>query len=137
MPSYRVLFSKLFYHEQDLNISKAWIVEGEFRWAMELHFWCQQGELSPRLKTKWLVKFNYGVFNMWFETNLAFYLYLWSIKTIFSTINKRVSLFQMLLRRTISLLARPRGHGKEISCCRSYLTDGSPVIGSEPDRFYF
>ena len=27
-----------------------------------------------------------------------------------------------------------RSHGKEISCCRSYLTEGAPVIGSEPDR---
>ena len=42
----------------------------------------------------------------------------------------------MLLRRTVSLLLRPGGQGREVSCARSYLTDGAPVIGSEPDRLY-
>ena len=39
----------------------------------------------------------------------------------------------MLLRRSVSCLIRS-GHGKEITCSRSYLTDGAAVIGSEPDR---
>ena len=41
---------------------------------------------------------------------------------------------QMLLRRPVSWLLRLVGPGKEVTYCRSYLTDGAPVIGSEPDR---
>ena len=43
---------------------------------------------------------------------------------------------QMLLRRSVSLLLRPGAQGREVIGARGYLTDGAPVIGSEPDRLY-
>ena len=42
----------------------------------------------------------------------------------------------MLLRRSVSLLLRPGAQGREVIGARGYLTDGAPVIGSEPDRWY-
>ena len=45
-------------------------------------------------------------------------------------------ILQMLLRRSVSLLLRPGAQGREVIGAKGYLTDGAPVIGSEPDRSY-
>ena len=56
-------------------------------------------------------------------------------KTLY-LVNNGGCILQMLLRRSVSLLLRPGAQGREVIGARGYLTDGAPVIGSEPDRSY-